>query len=323
MYGSAYRTVFRTLSVLACACVVMAASASAQIIAGRDASADDWPGIASLQTALGHSLFHECGATVISPDWALTAAHCVENARIDPAGRAVQYVAEDDGALVRFGTLRIAIGAADLRRMVSGTVFPLSRVVVHPAYVPGAPEAGNDIALLRLEAPWDGPLTRVDGLTALAPDDAGRSGTPLLVAGYGRTGEDAPGEEAFSRTGRQLSAPKMRLQEGVVPVVDTVSCQQQIDSLVETYGLSAAYGSVRISPDAQVCAGAGTTDSCQGDSGGPLAYRDFDGPPVQVGVVSWGLGCGRPESPGIYTRVSAYAGWISGVTGLDMAPPQP
>ena len=52
----------------------------------------------------------------------------------------------------------------------------------------------------------------------------------------------------------------------------------------------------------------------QGDSGGPL-HASIGGQMFQIGVVSYGDGCGRAGYPGVYTRISSYKDWIRQTTG--------
>ena len=71
-----------------------------------------------------------------------------------------------------------------------------------------------------------------------------------------------------------------------------------------------------------LCAGAsadlenspGGKDSCQEDSGGPLVCKPVGGGDwVQVGIVSWGEGCGDPKHFGLYTHVGYFRDWIQAV----------
>ena len=54
----------------------------------------------------------------------------------------------------------------------------------------------------------------------------------------------------------------------------------------------------------------GGKDSCRADSGGPLVCPDEKRQAIITGVVSFGVGCGDPRYPGVYTKVVAYLKWI-------------
>ncbi|KAM8764535.1 LOW QUALITY PROTEIN: serine protease 52-like [Rhynchonycteris naso] len=72
-----------------------------------------------------------------------------------------------------------------------------------------------------------------------------------------------------------------------------------------------------------LCAGSpyGGKDACQGDSGGPLVcQKKCKSRWYQLGIVSWGVGCGRSKLPGVYTKVSNYLLWINTETTLSGRP---
>ncbi|XP_023020682.2 trypsin-1 [Leptinotarsa decemlineata] len=137
----------------------------------------------------------------------------------------------------------------------------------------------HDIALLKLRKPVE--FTKQIRPICLPKtlDPSGRTGT---VVGWGRTAE-----------GGML--PTI-VQEVQVPILTLSQCRamKYRASRITTYML---------------CAGKGLQDSCQGDSGGPLLVHSGDKYEI-VGIVSWGVGCGRPGYPGVYTRVSKYINWL-------------
>jgi secreted trypsin-like serine protease len=52
-----------------------------------------------------------------------------------------------------------------------------------------------------------------------------------------------------------------------------------------------------------------------GDGGGGLVC-DVQGTWYLAGVVSWGVGCGEIDVPGVYAKISEYTPWIQQQTGI-------
>ncbi|XP_068565414.1 enteropeptidase [Cebidichthys violaceus] len=140
-----------------------------------------------------------------------------------------------------------------------------------------------DIAMMHLDHPIS--FTQlIQPLCLPAEGQDFTAGTRCLIAGWGRYAE-------------QGSLPDV-LQEAEVPLLVQDQCQLQLPE----YNITSS----------MLCAGylEGGVDSCQGDSGGPLMCLD-NGYWTLIGVTSFGIGCGRPERPGVYARVSAFSSWIA------------
>jgi trypsin len=84
----------------------------------------------------------------------------------------------------------------------------------------------------------------------------------------------------------------------IPPRMKSVSLSVVADDSCTTNGL------MGFNAPTEICAEALGGDSCQGDSGGPLFGTLADGRRVQVGVVSYGLGCATPLFPGVYAEVN-------------------
>lgn len=62
-----------------------------------------------------------------------------------------------------------------------------------------------------------------------------------------------------------------------------------------------------------ICAGfpEGMKDACKGDSGGPLVSKG-----ILLGIVSWGEGCARRNTPAIFSNVAELRPFIKSVAGI-------
>lgn len=168
------------------------------------------------------------------------------------------------------GDIQVTVGRTDLDAP-GGQTLAVDRIVVHPDYE----ETGTfDAALVHTTAAMDVPA--ID-LVALGEESLEESGAALTVAGWGTEFFMSPTIPA------QLKA---------------VDVEAVADADCLTNGLMGFQG------DSEICAEALLGDSCQGDSGGPLFGTLADGREVQVGIVSYGLGCATPLFPGVYGEVN-------------------
>uniref|UniRef100_A0A8C9F071 Neurotrypsin n=1 Tax=Pavo cristatus TaxID=9049 RepID=A0A8C9F071_PAVCR len=169
--------------------------------------------------------------------------------------------------------------------------LPVERIVLHRNYWAGSND--NDIALVRMRG-REGHCLSFNShvLPICLPDRKEKSDInrqACIISGWGDTGK------SYSRT----------LLQGVVPLLPREDCEVRYGQKFTNRMICAG----NLSEDKRV-------DSCQGDSGGPLMCQKSNGRWIILGITSWGYGCGRKDSPGVYTKVSRYVPWIKKVTKL-------
>lgn len=162
----------------------------------------------------------------------------------------------------------------------------VTKVIIHPDYRAGI--FRNDICILKT-ANMNLRLRPTAAAACLPPREwHPETGTMCWAAGWGRVYGDKP---------NSLKTTSV-LHEVGINIISDQRC-------METPNAGAFI------ENEMFCAGHldGGKDACQGDSGGPLICVQ-DEQPILTGVTSWGLGCGRPNSPGVWTKVTSYTKWI-------------
>lgn len=157
----------------------------------------------------------------------------------------------------------------------------ISRLLVHPIWMSATLQ--NDIAILS----WVAPLVfgrNVQPVIIPRSNYAIPYGQNGVVSGWGLTRENVAS-----------SAPTL-LRAVLEPFLNNANCSRSYPG--------------RIYPE-MICAGfpRGGRATCQGDSGGPLVDRRGNRF-VQIGIVSWAVGCARPNAPSVYARVPHFYAWI-------------
>ncbi|XP_066570257.1 tissue-type plasminogen activator isoform X2 [Amia ocellicauda] len=236
-----------------------------------DITAHPWQAALTVYSPRAKDYNFFCGGMLIDSCWVVSAAHCF-----------------DEGFEV--SRLQVVLGRTfRLENSSSEQLFSVQQYWVHQDY--NRDTFDNDIVLLKLQS--------TDGLCAIetpsvrpvclpSPDFKLPDWTECEISGYGK-------EQEFS------AFYSLRLKQGQVRLWPDAQCtSDRLDNRLVTQNM--------------LCAGdtRGLDDACKGDSGGPLVCpQPSDGRMVLMGVISWGDGCGKKDTPGVYTRVTRYIQWIN------------
>ncbi|KAI5645487.1 trypsin domain-containing protein [Phthorimaea operculella] len=258
------------LSIAGCLAVPLTKDAS-RIVGGNVAANGSHPHMA----ALAHGSLWErtviCGGSILTQRAVLTAAHCIDS-------------------LFDWGTLsRLAgvIVGTNVWESKEGTYHEVVRNVTHPDWDRRV-NNNNDIGMVftRTNIMYSDRVQPV----RLSWDFVGAD-VAVRAAGWGDT----------SYGGKETGV----LLELNLRTIDENKCVQQMAEASINHNIRLP----PVDPEVQICGNHPHSDGygmCHGDSGGPL-IRAENG--MQVGVVSWGVPCGR-DAPDVFVRVSAYRDWI-------------
>ncbi|XP_040325641.1 serine protease 52-like [Herpailurus yagouaroundi] len=170
------------------------------------------------------------------------------------------------------------------------TRMKVDKSIIHPYF--DSWFLDNDIALLLLKSPFKLGVKEVP--ICLSEVNDIQKWRNCWVTGWGIT---IPMQDMTSR-----------LQKVNIKLVKWETCSHKVPILTRN----------------MLCAGSpqGGKDTCQGDSGSPLVCQKNNHQSIwyQLGIVSWGVGCGQKKLPGVYTKVSNYLSWIDTETATSGKP---
>merc|ERR1712080_796364 len=204
----------------------------------------------------------------------LTAAHCVDKFRENPA------------------SLKIRCGEWDTQDLNEPRPHQdryVTSLDIHPAF--NERNLANDWALLYTETPFQ-LEEHIDTVCLPQPGDQ-FAGQTCFATGWGKDRFGAAGQ--YQVVLKEIDLPVVGHDEGEAKLRTTrLGKRFQLD-------------------DSFICAGGQDgKDTCKGDGGSPLVCASKYDPYtyVQAGVVAWGIGCGEDNVPGVYASVAEAVCWI-------------
>ena len=176
--------------------------------------------------------------------------------------------------------LRVTVGRTVLKSD-QGQTRSVKDIARHPQYINSNVSFRYDAAVLKLSSRIRNiPPVRIPDTTSNAFETEGNTAT---IAGWGSTVKQPSNNDPDHPN---------RMQEAEVPIVSDQEAKR-------------VYGSDYAS-SLMLAAGEEGKDTCQGDSGGPIFdQKSTTGRFFQIGITSFGNGCGARKYPGVYTEANS------------------
>ncbi|KAJ3629255.1 hypothetical protein MTP99_013658 [Tenebrio molitor] len=241
------------------------------VVHGKVALAGEFPHMAIIGYGDKNTTEWLCGGSLISEQFVLTAAHCINSAQTGSA------------RWVRLGNVNLQL----TRRYHAPQQFQIVKSFVYPKYK--YPSHYHDIALVKLDRPVEfNPFVKPACLHV-----HGSFPKTMTVTGWGTT--------AFY--GIQSS----HLLKAEVNLVDSEICKQQYAHTSRkklARGIKKKIQLCAGHPEGRDACSGDSGGPLQFRKRGNRAYF------LVAGVTSFGKACGLESSAGVYTRVAPYARWI-------------
>ncbi|BES94731.1 Transmembrane protease serine [Nesidiocoris tenuis] len=264
-------------------------AASPRILGGTHTGIGEFPFSVSVQYSSSGS--HFCGGTLLHMSKVLTACHCLLQIAFLTEG---QTLRDPSSISLLGGTPNINEDQHTGQRRLGRYDF------VHPKCKNDEYGWEFDFGLIFTNYPFSLekgtleplPLNKIE-VSSSTIEKFIEDEVRCTTIGWGYTTENE------GRSSKDL----MKVELDLVPVG---RCTDLLHAALEL-----GNGSLKFNKKVQLCTlGKDGKDACQGDSGGPLFCRGF-----LVGTVSWGIGCGRKQIPGVWTRIDSGIDWILSVKG--------